>query len=48
MPTLVHLTPANNVARIQRAGIRPTSANCAPLVGVYCMPVLPSFFLTFQ
>lgn len=48
MPTLVHLTPEKNIARIRRAVIKPTSRNCAPLAGVYCMPVLPSFFLTYQ
>lgn len=38
----MHLTPAKNVRRIQRAGITASRS------GVFCMPVLPSYVLSHQ
>jgi hypothetical protein len=48
MPTLVHLTPEKNVARILRSGIKPTRAGWSCPAGVYCMPILPDFSITYQ
>jgi hypothetical protein len=41
MPLLVHLTPEKYLARIVRNGIRTGR-------GVYCMPVLPSYYVSHQ
>jgi hypothetical protein len=41
MPLLVHLTPEKYVARIVRNGIRTGR-------GVYCLPVLPSYYVSHQ
>jgi hypothetical protein len=48
MPTLVHLTPEQNAARILRAGIKPARPGPGGVAGVYCMPVLPDFSVTHQ
>ncbi|MCP2341966.1 HEAT repeat domain-containing protein [Actinomadura rupiterrae] len=48
MATFVHLTPAGNVPRIRRSGIRAVSHGYDSARGVYCFPVLPSFTLTHQ
>lgn len=48
MPTLVHLTPEKNVTRILRSGITLQRAGEYGLAGVYCMPVLPDFFVMHQ
>jgi hypothetical protein len=42
MPTFVHLTPANQVKRIRRGGIR------RGRWGVYCMPVVPVYYVAHQ
>src|SRR5579885_75267 len=41
MPVLVHLTPEKNVKRILHAGIHKGR-------GVYCMPVLQSYYVSHQ
>ena len=42
MPIFVHLTPAGQVQRIRRAGIKKERR------GVYCMPVLPNYYISHQ
>ncbi|GHO46153.1 hypothetical protein [Ktedonospora formicarum] len=42
MPVLVHLTPAKNVKRILRSGIHQSRQ------GVYCLPVLQSYYVSHQ
>ncbi|WP_190232886.1 HEAT repeat domain-containing protein [Streptomyces avicenniae] len=46
MAMFVHLTPAVNVARVKRSGIRAVSWAQDGARGVYCFPVLPSYTLT--
>ncbi|MFJ3905384.1 HEAT repeat domain-containing protein [Streptomyces sp. NPDC090025] len=46
MALFVHLTPAVNVPRIRRSGIR--ADRFGDSRGVYCFPVLPSYTLTHQ
>jgi len=41
MPMLVHLTPEKHLSRIVRNGIRSDR-------GVYCMPVLPDYYVSHQ
>lgn len=41
MPILVHLTPAKNVKRIMRSGIHKGR-------GVYCLPILQSYYVSHQ
>lgn len=48
MAEFVHLTTARAGRRIQRSGIAARSHGRAGGRGVYCMPVLPSFTLTYQ
>lgn len=48
MADLVHLTPLRNARRIVRSGVAARSHGWATARGVYCMPVLPSFTLTYQ
>ncbi|SCF27229.1 hypothetical protein GA0070618_4702 [Micromonospora echinospora] len=48
MADFVHITRARSARRIQRSGIAARSAGHAGGRGVYCMPVLPSFTLTYQ
>ncbi|MFC4911423.1 hypothetical protein [Actinomadura gamaensis] len=48
MATFVHLTPAGNVPRIRRSGIRAVSHGQDGDRGVYLFPVLPSHTLTHQ
>ncbi|MEV4253174.1 HEAT repeat domain-containing protein [Spirillospora sp. NPDC049652] len=48
MAMFVHLTPAANVRRIRRAGVRAISHGHGGVRGVYCFPVLPSYTLTHQ
>ncbi|MBE3008898.1 hypothetical protein IL992_06810 [Microbispora sp. NEAU-D428] len=48
MTLLVHLTPAKNIRSIRRAGIRATSLGRNNVTGVYCLPVLPSYQITYQ
>ena len=45
---LVHLTPATSVAAVRRGGIRPGRNHRLKVRGVYAMPVLPSYVLTYQ
>jgi hypothetical protein len=42
MSMFVHLTPAGQVNRIRRAGIKQGSR------GVFCMPVLPNYYIAHQ
>lgn len=46
MPILVHLTPEKNVKSIRRSGIEMQRER--RIAGVYCMPVLPNFFISHQ
>jgi hypothetical protein len=48
MAQLVHVTTARAARRIERSGIAARSHGCARGRGVYCMPILPSFTLTYQ
>ncbi|MGS2617695.1 hypothetical protein ACVCAH_24705 [Micromonospora sp. LZ34] len=48
MAEFVHITLARSARRIERAGIAARSHGRAGGRGVYCMPVLPSFTLTYQ
>ncbi len=41
MPVLVHLTAEKNVSSILRSGIRGER-------GIYCMPVLPNYYISHQ
>ena len=45
---LVHLTPATSAAAVRRGGIKPSLNHRLKLRGVYAMPVLPSYVLTYQ
>ncbi len=42
MPTFVHLTPAKDLKRIVRSGIKHGGR------GVFCMPVLPNYYISHQ
>jgi hypothetical protein len=44
MPTLVHLADERNSAAILRNGLKTGRYG----TGIYCMPVLPDFFVTHQ
>lgn len=44
MPTLVHLADERETASIRNAGIKPRVKGA----GVYCMPVLPNFYVSHQ
>jgi hypothetical protein len=48
MAEFVHVTTARAARHIQRSGIAAHSSGRAGGRGVYCMPVLPSFTLTYQ
>jgi hypothetical protein len=48
MADFVHITTARAARRIERSGIAARSHRRAGGRGVYCMPVLPSFTLTYQ
>jgi hypothetical protein len=48
MPILVHLTAEANVKSVRRAGIRGTYIDDGIPDGVFCMPVLSSYFVTHQ
>lgn len=48
MAEFVHVTTARAARRIERSGIAARSHGRAGGRGVYCMPVLPSFTLTYQ
>jgi hypothetical protein len=45
---LVHLTPATSAAAVRRGGIKPWPNHRLKVRGVYAMPVLPSYVLTYQ
>jgi hypothetical protein len=44
----VHMTTVRAARRVERSGIATRSHGRAGGRGVYCMPVLPSFTLTYQ
>ncbi len=48
MAEFVHITVARRARRIERSGIAARSHGRSGGRGVYCMPVLPSFTLTYQ
>jgi len=48
MAEFVHITRAKSARRIQCSGVAARSHGSAGERGVYCMPVLPSFTLTYQ
>jgi hypothetical protein len=48
MAEFVHITVTRSARRIERSGIAARSHGWAGGRGVYCMPVLPSFTLTYQ
>ena len=48
MAQFVHITAAQSARRIARSGIAARSSGRTGARGVYCMPVLPSFTLTYQ
>jgi hypothetical protein len=48
MAEFVHVATARAARRIERSGIAACSHGRAGDRGVYCMPVLPSFTLTYQ
>jgi hypothetical protein len=48
MTDVVHLTPQRNTARILRSGVAARSRALSGVRGVFCMPVLASFTLTYQ
>jgi hypothetical protein len=48
MAEFVHITKAGSARRMPRSGIAAVSHGWAGGRGVYCMPVLPSFTLTYQ
>jgi hypothetical protein len=48
MAEFVHVTTAEAAQRIERSGIAARSHGRTGGRGVYCMPVLPSFTLTYQ
>ncbi|MEU8202946.1 hypothetical protein [Streptosporangium sp. NPDC049046] len=48
MAMFVHLTAADNIRSVRRAGIRALSRDSAGQPGVFCLPVLPSYQLTHQ
>jgi len=45
---LVHLTSADRAAAVRRGGIKPWHNRRLGVRGVYAMPVLPSYVLTYQ
>jgi len=45
---LVHLTPATNVRRILRSGIRMTRGGASRPAGVFAMPVTRNFYVSHQ
>jgi hypothetical protein len=45
---LVHLTPATSAEAVRRGGIKPWPNHRLKTRGVYAMPVLPSYVLTYQ
>jgi hypothetical protein len=48
MAEFVYITKAGSARRMPRSGIAAVSHGWAGGRGVYCMPVLPSFTLTYQ
>ncbi|NUS00082.1 MAG: HEAT repeat domain-containing protein [Kribbellaceae bacterium] len=48
MAEFVHITAERSARRIERSGIAARSKGRSGRRGVYCMPVLPSFTLTYQ
>ncbi len=48
MTLLVHLTAAKNIRAVRRTGIRAAGHGQGGGAGVYCLPVLPSYQITYQ
>jgi hypothetical protein len=48
MPILVHLAPEQLAARIRKNGIRATDLRHTDGRGVYCMPITPSYYASYQ
>ncbi|MEU6786987.1 hypothetical protein ABZ912_48020 [Nonomuraea angiospora] len=48
MTMLVHITAAKNIRSVRRSGIRAVSGGHEGAVGVYCLPVFPSYQTTHQ
>ncbi|MET8336975.1 hypothetical protein [Streptosporangium canum] len=48
MPLFTHLTSADDVRSIRRAGVRARSRDHEGTAGVFCLPILPSYQLTHQ
>ncbi|MFF5207811.1 hypothetical protein [Streptosporangium sp. NPDC000396] len=48
MTLFTHLTPADDVRSIRRAGVRARSRDYEGTAGVFCLPILPSYQLTHQ
>lgn len=48
MTLFTHLTSANDVRSIRRAGVRAHSRYYEGTAGVFCLPILPSYQLTHQ
>ncbi|GII31997.1 hypothetical protein [Planotetraspora mira] len=48
MTLLVHLTAAKNIRSVRRVGIRAESHGRGGGTGVYCVPVSPSYQMTYQ
>ncbi len=48
MPILVHLAPEKVAKAIRRTGIRAASAGYGTPSGVFCMPILPDHFASYQ
>lgn len=48
MTLLTHLTSADDVRSIRRAGVRARSRDHEGTAGVFCLPILPSYQLTHQ
>ena len=48
MANFVHLAPESEQKRILKGGIKAQSLYWHGMKGVFCMPVLPDFYVTFQ
>ncbi|MFF4419093.1 hypothetical protein ACFYY8_41725 [Streptosporangium sp. NPDC001559] len=48
MTLFTHLSPADDIRSIRRAGIRACSRDHDGAAGVFCLPIMPSYQLTHQ
>ncbi|MBB4919109.1 hypothetical protein [Streptosporangium saharense] len=48
MTLFTHLSPADDIRSIRRAGIRARSRDHEGRAGVFCLPVMPSYQITHQ